>query len=369
MRAKYGLQVFVAGMAIFSMFFGGGNLTFPLWIGSETSSVFLASLGFIVSGVLLPFFGIAITLMFNGDYEKCFETFGKTFGKILIFTLLLFWIPLGSGPRCHQLAYGAFCSQIDWKIPMWLYSAFYSVLVYAFTVSKKRVLDILGKVITPLLIFSLFFIIISAFVSFGSEFANVENLNWNDLYPAFVAGYNTMDFIAAIFFASTVIALVKEKQQEKFNIRFVAHSCLFAIVLLSIVYVGMISVGYVYEEILSTASKDQLLAVIGRSLFNEHAQFIIFIVITLSVLSTSMALTLVFSEYLRKTIFKEKVDSKICLLISIGVSFLMSIIGFEKLAVLISHGMSVLYPLLLLVTLVAFIKKTSFGKKLLKDKI
>lgn len=360
------LQIFVVGMALFSMFFGGGNLTFPLWIGSETSSVTLSSIGFILSGVLLPFYGIIVSLYFKGNYEHYLSACGKKIGQLLVFALLLFWIPLGSGPRCNQLAYGAFSCQSLWEMPFWTYSLLYSIAIYLLTVQKNRIIEILGKVITPLLIFSLFFLIFSVFSNTGIEtiaLAKPDQPASTEFLSSFFAGYHTMDFIAAIFFSSTIISLIKEKQKEKFNMGLVRNSCLIAISLLSLIYIGLISVGYANSEILSGVPRDRLLAVIGQALFGEQFQLLIFMIITLSMISTSMALALVFSDYLRTTIFKERLGHKSCLFISVFISFLMSVIGFENLAVIISYATSILYPFLLLVTTIAFIKSKTFDQK------
>lgn len=365
MNINYILQIFIVGMAIFSMFFGGGNLTYPLWIGAETSSVTLSSLGFVLSGVLLPFYGIIVSLYFKGDYEHYLSACGKTIGACLVFALLLFWIPLGSGPRCNQLAYGAFCCQTGWEIPFWMYSLIYSCIVYLLTFRETRVIEILGKIITPLLIFSLFFLIFSVFSNNIWEEAASTKATLSpshEFFSSFFAGYHTMDFIAAIFFSSTVIGLIKEKQKDKFNISLVRNACIMAILLLSVIYVGLISVGYANSEYLADVSRDRLLAVIGQKLFVGKFQIVIFLIITLSVLSTSMALSLVFSDYLRKTLFKNKINHRQCLFLSIFISFLMSIIGFEKLSILISYATSVLYPLLLLITTIAYAKSVFYSK-------
>lgn len=361
------MNICIVAMAIFSMFFGGGNLTFPLWIGATTDSIGISSLGFLLTGVLLPFYGIVISLYFKGDYENYLAVWGKRLGQLLIFSLLLFWIPLGSGPRCNQLAYGAFAVQTGYDIPFWVYSALYSLAVYGLTYRKMRVIEILGKVITPLLIAALFFFIYSIIANDSPQNATatmVGSTPWNDFFASFFAGYHTMDFIAAIFFSSTVIELVREKEKDKFNFDLIRKSCLGAILLLSVIYIGLIAVGHAYGELLSTASRDRLLAVIGKGLLIPELQPIIFLVITLSVLSTSMALSLVFSDYLRKTVFKEKLEHKWCLALSILLSFLLSIIGFEHLATLISYATGLLYPFLLIVTTRAIMKRQKELKKI-----
>ena len=359
MELKNRWQMIIVGMAIFSMFFGGGNLTYPLWIGATTSSISFSSLGFLLSGVLLPFYGIAISLYFKGDFTNYLSVWGKPLGRLLVFSLLLFWIPFGSGPRCNQLAYGAMVVQTGWEIPFWVYSALYSVIVYLLTYRKLRVIEILGKIITPLLIFALFFFIYSIITGEqvqNSSLTTLANTPWNDFLESFFAGYHTMDFIAAIFFSATVIELVKEQQKEKFNLSLIGKSCLSAIVLLSVIYIGLIAVGHSYGDIIATTSRDRLLAVIGQNLLSAHLQPILFLVITLSVLSTSMALSLVFSNYLQKSLFQEKLAHKWCLLLSVLLSFILSIIGFESLATLITYAMGTLYPLLLLVTTAALFK-------------
>lgn len=360
MDFKYCLHVFIVGMAIFSMFFGGGNLAFPLWVGSETSSLSSTSLGFIASGVLLPCFGIVVSLLYNGDYERYLGLWGKTIGNLFTFSLLLFWIPLGSGPRCNILAHGAYACQFGAGISLWVYSAIYSIIVYTLTYKKNRSLKILGSMITPLLVSCLFFLVYSVFtqnVETSMQTIPAGHLNWSDFFSSLIAGYNTMDFIAAIFFSSMVIALIKEKQGEKFDLRFVRNACFVAITLLSVVYIGMIFVGNINTNVLIGVPRDQLLTTVGQTVFNTNLQIVIFVITTLSVLSTSMALALVFSEYLKKTVFKEAVSHKICLFISVFSSFLLSTIGFDKLAILISYAMSTLYPMLLLLTITALIAK------------
>ena len=350
--------IFVVGIALFSMFFGGGNLTFPLWIGIQTTSLTPTTLGFLISGVLLPFYGVVIGLYFKGDYEKLLGVWGKTIGAIFTFLLLLFWIPLGSGPRCNQLAYGAF-SQMGWSLPFWIHSAIYSVIVYMLTYRKRRILDILGDVITPILLVSLILFVYLGVVNAESIPTARLSMDWSEFTGAFQSGYLTMDFIAAIFFTSTIISLVRAKKGPNYPLKSIYYSCLIGIVCLSVVYIGMIFVGDLNSVLLSKVSRDQLLAALGKAVFHERYHFLMFVVITLSCLTTSVALAFVFAEYMRKTLFQEKLGHRSCLAISIFISFALSTVGFEPLAVLITYAMSTLYPFLLLTTTVAFVKKLS----------
>lgn len=352
---KQYMALFLVGISLFSMFFGGGNLVFPIWVGMSSTSPILSIAGFILSSVLLPFYGVLIGIYFKGDYEKCLGVWGKPIAHVIIFSLLLFWIPLGSGPRCNQLGYGAFC-ELGLHGPLWAYSLAYSLLVYFLTLKRGFFLEILGKVVTPLLIFFLFFLIFSVFRQ-TTDKSFIGEMAIQNFYFSLVKGYNTMDFIAAIFFSSTIICLLKEKQRDKFRFSFVRNACLIAISLLTIVYLGMFAIGWMKADVLESISGARFLASVGNHMFGGQFQIIIFMIITLSVLSTSMALALVYTDYLHKTVFRSKIDSKYCLMISVGISFVLSMIGFEALSVFISYAMSVLYPVLLVTTTVACVKK------------
>ncbi|MCB9229710.1 MAG: branched-chain amino acid transport system II carrier protein, partial [Deltaproteobacteria bacterium] len=95
----------IVGLALFSMFFGSGNLIFPLDVGRVAGGQFLwGALGFILTAVLVPFMGVVAMVVYNGDYQKFFAFSGKKTGFILTLILLSFWIPFGSGPRCITLS-------------------------------------------------------------------------------------------------------------------------------------------------------------------------------------------------------------------------------------------------------------------------
>lgn len=352
---KYYISLLIVGLSLFSMFFGGGNLVFPLKIGIHTTSPILSILGFLLSSVCLPFYGVLIGVFFKGNYQESVSPWGKPIGHVLIFALLLMWIPLGSGPRCNQLAYGAFCDLYD-GIPLWLYSLLYSIPVFVLTLQRKRFLDVLGKVVTPLLTFFLFLLIFMIFKQ-PLDRSITGDLAFSNFTNSLVQGYNTMDFIAAIFFSSSIITLLQEKEKGQFQFKFVRRACLMAVSLLTVVYLGMFTIGYLKSDILASISGDKLLAIVGNLMLAGNFKLVIFMIITLSVLSTSMALSLVFADYLNKTIFKERVGYKTCLLISVFISFFMSMFGFEKLSVFISYAMSILYPCLGLTVTVAFFKK------------
>src|SRR3990167_2898383 len=83
----------VIGLALFAMFFGSGNLIYPLFVGTNSSgNTFYSILGFLLSAVALPFLGVIAMVLFKGDYTDFFSILGKKFGFLFSFILLTIWI-------------------------------------------------------------------------------------------------------------------------------------------------------------------------------------------------------------------------------------------------------------------------------------
>ena len=94
------------GFAMFSMFFGAGNITFPLIIGQTVEDGLVwALLGLILTAVLIPFSGLMSITLFEGDYESFFSRIGRIPGMSVIIMLICLIGPFGGIPRCITLTY------------------------------------------------------------------------------------------------------------------------------------------------------------------------------------------------------------------------------------------------------------------------
>src|SRR5580658_8076932 len=135
------------------MFFGAGNLIFPLVLGARYESYFLiCACGFIITAAFLPTFGILAMVKAGGHYQKLFSGLvSNKLARLFFLITLLFWIPLGSGPRCVILAYSSIHTYVSHMPPMWMFSLLFLVTVYACITSRQKVIDILGKILTPIL--------------------------------------------------------------------------------------------------------------------------------------------------------------------------------------------------------------------------
>ena len=339
-------SVFVIGLALFAMFFGSGNLIYPLFVGSSATTTWkIACVGFLLTAVFLPFLGIIAMVLFKGSYRGFFNILGKNLGFLFSLVLLTVWIPLGSAPRCIALAYSSISAQFNVG-PIWVFSLIYSFLVFFVITRKVGFLNILGKFITPLLVGSILIIFIKGFFSPVNMVPNENNFS---LIKGMVEGYNTMDLIASFFFSASIIhILFKKTKSMSSSVKIILRSSLVGIGLLAFVYISLIFISAKYSVSLQGVRKDQLLAHLALVILGSKLSAVSILAIVLACFSTSVAIIVAYSDFLSEEVFvKNKKSLNISIILGIFISYVMSLFGLEGVAFITEPVLKICYPILL----------------------
>jgi LIVCS family branched-chain amino acid:cation transporter len=339
----------IIGMALFAMFFGSGNLIYPLYIGTEAETSWVsATLGFLIAAVLLPFLGVIAMVLYRGSYDEFFNSIGKKMGFILSLILLTVWIPLGSAPRCMTLAYASIDSYFANTPPLWLFSLIYSAFVFFIITRELGVLDILGKWITPLLLCCIGIICYQGFVSL-SDITILQPFDSSLFVEGVVEGYNTMDLIASFFFSASVIHILNQSGSKiSESLSLVLKSSIVGMMILAAVYVGLISLSAHYVGSLDGVPKDQLLAYLSQHILGPNWSILAILAIFLACFSTSVALIIAYTDFLHDEIFKEKQHPYFSILLALAITFIMSMFRLEGITFITAPILQVFYPLLLI---------------------
>lgn len=348
------LSFVVIGLALFSMFFGSGNLIFPLFLGQMAEGQWLfASLGFFATAVLLPLTGVIAMVVYKGDYYTFFGCFGKKIGFISILTLLTVWIPLGSGPRCVALAYASMLPYTESPVSIWIFSAFYCVVTFFVVYKKARILDVLGYVLTPLLLLCLASIIIKGLDFSALAPAAVSSETTSHLFRGLSEGYNTMDLIASFFFSASIINILRRtSKDEASSLSTTFKASLVGAGLLALVYIGLICLAVSHSEALYNIPKEQLLVHIAKDLLGSQLGVIASVAVFLACFTTSVALANVFADFLAERVMGNKEYYPGALAITQGVTFVMSITGLEGITAVTEPILKVFYPMLMLMIVI-----------------
>jgi len=352
---------FTIGLAFFAMFFGSGNLVFPLFLGQYAGDQWpIVSLGFILSGVIGPLFGVVAMVAFKGDTNKFFNTIGKRNALVFVSLLMLVWIPFGAAPRCIRVAYESFATVVP-QFPLWLFGIAYSLLVYFSIVRKSRMIEVLGYFLTPALLVCLA-ILWSMGMNDTASPPIIERSTASIFHTGLAHGYETMDLIASFFFSLSIIAVIQaEKKPVGASMKKALISGFIGMSVLALVYVALIYMAARNADILAPLAKDQLLPYISHQFLGPQLSLIPVGVVFLACLTTSVAMLSVFADFVREKYISWDKNSTVSVSAGVVLTYFLSLFTFDGLMVVTTPILEVSCPLLILITVYNLGKKF-FGK-------
>lgn len=369
MKALLQSKTLTTGLAMFAMFFGAGNVVFPLDLGQYAQDKnFFAVLGLLFSAIAVPFTGLIAMILFNGDYTAFFGRMGRVPGFIVALFIMCIIGPFGAMPRCIALSYST-SMMFAPEIPLWLsgytlplFSALSCLLILAFTIKPNNILDLLGAVLTPFLLITLFIIIAVGLLSGGAVPHNPTSAA-TVMLMGLKEGYHTMDLLGAFFFSTVVTNCLKsdmhptdKEDYKKMTILSLKASAIGAF-LLGIIYIGFSYVAAIHSASLQGVSKDQLLGTIALNMLGPYAGIVTSVAVALACLTTAIALASVFADFIHNDISKGKISYRNCLLATIVATFFISILNFKVIVAILAPILGLLYPGLIVLSFLNLIYK------------
>jgi LIVCS family branched-chain amino acid:cation transporter len=355
-------QSLAIGLALFSMFFGAGNIIFPLAVGLQSGDKNIyAMMGLLLTAAVMPIAGVVAMILFDGNYHKFFGRLGKIPGFLLALIIISLLGPLGSTPRCIALSYTTLKSSFPHLSPI-LFSAVACSLIFLCTVKKQKILTLLGWILTPLLLGSLVTIIILGLIS-TPNISQVQQTYTNTFFYGLKEGYNTMDLLAAFFFSSTIVNILKtrfqEKEEKNRHTNIALRASLIGAILLGIIYIGFSYLAVFHGNHLTHSAKDELLAAITFKIAGPHAAILVCIAIASACFTTAIALISAFADFIQKEMCKEKIRYEVVLFLSLLITFFVSTFEFTGISAFLGPTLQICYPGLIVLTLLNIFHQTN----------
>nr|WP_282803250.1 branched-chain amino acid transport system II carrier protein [Secundilactobacillus kimchicus] len=248
-------QYLILGSLLFGLFFGAGNLIFPIHLGQLSAGNWgPATIGFLLTAILLPLLSIlAISLTrSNSAYDLALPA-GK---KFALFFLILIHLTLGilvASPRTATTTFAIgiqpfLPKQFD-QIGLLIFSALFFGIAYLLSFNQSKITDYVGKLLNPILLALLAFIFFMAFI-IKDDLRHINILPTGtganaNLINGFLQGYNTMDALAGLGFGVTIIAALKlfGLTSAKDRSKAVAKVGAISMGLESLIYIFLIALG------------------------------------------------------------------------------------------------------------------------------
>ncbi len=360
------------GLMMFALFLGAGNLIFPPAMGQGAGEhIWIATLGFLVTGVGLPLLGITAIAISGGDLQALSSRVHPTFG--LVFTLLVYLAigPLFGIPRTGTVAYeiGVFpflSERLNTSaFPLLIFTLIFYSITFIVSLNPSKLVTAIGKVLTPIL---LVLLTILAFRGILFPIGDLQSAKFDYIeqpfFQGFLDGYLTMDAIAALVFGIIIISRIQEKgiTNKKVLTLTTIKAGVIAVVGLSAVYLSLAYLGATSVSVIGELDNGgAILTSIAQLLFGWFGMVILALVITVACLTTSIGLVSACGEYVNQLFPKlsyPMIIAVICIF-----SMTMANLGLTQLIQVSLPILIAIYPIAIVLIMISFLDPLFGGSR------
>ena len=293
-------QSFIFGFALFASFFGAGNLILPPMLGYNSGSDWwLVAIGFVITATVIPL----LALFGHAKLQGSMLEFGNKVSPLfsLIFCLFTFAIIIALPcPRTaavtHEMAIAPF-----FNISSLSTSVVYFSLAYIFVINRNRVLDILGKYLTPIIVIIILLIIVLGLFN-SPSIINASQYK-SPITSGLLEGYQTYDAIAGLVTGGIIIISINSsKNNLSFNEKkqIIAKSGLIAMIGLFVIYAGLISLGAFYNtEFTEPITRTSLLAGLAEKTLGNFGAAFLSVLVSLACFTTAVSIIVCTADFFK----------------------------------------------------------------------
>jgi LIVCS family branched-chain amino acid:cation transporter len=300
-------ELLVTSFALFSLFFGAGNLLLPPLLGYNSGDSWLwVAVGFMITAVVIPIIGILAHAKLQGTMYDFGKKVAPWFSSVYCVIVYLISVAIPS-PRTASATHEIAIHPAFGTSPL-LTSSIYFALVLVFVLNRSKILNLIGKFLTPFIVIMLLLVICIGL--FSSSLATGISSFETPIVSGILEGYQTFDAIGAVVVGAVIIVSLKFKnmkvsqfESKRKLIRqsgFIAGSGLF------LIYAGLIAVGAYYgsqinidAELSTDMQRANLLRGISIAALGNFGNTVLSILISLACFTTAVGIVAGTADYFR----------------------------------------------------------------------
>jgi len=351
------IQIISVSMMLFAIFFGAGNMIFPPAMGQLAGTSYISALaGFILTDAGIAILGVTAVVLAGTSMSDLGNLVSRRFALVLSVGVYLLIGPLFALPRTGSvsfeialLPYIGENNAILWSL---LFTTAFFGLTYYLSSNPSRIVDVVGKYLTPVLLISILAIFIASLLqetsngafSFGTMMEPSPAYADIPFFKGMIEGYNALDGPAGLAFAILVITAIRSYgvTDKKYIARYTILCGLGAAGFLAVVYFMLTYVGAITNTPFTNGGA--LLHAVTNHLFGGIGGIILGIAVLFACLTTSIGLTTSFADYFQTILPKrwtyKRIAAAVCLF-----SFVISNIGLSQLITVSLPILIMIYPL------------------------
>ena len=343
-KKKFGADSIVVGFALFSMFFGAGNVIFPPYLGFGAGTQWVNGfLFYFIADIGLALFAL-FTLLKVGGSENITGRIGSVASNILMSAIILCIGPMVAIPRTAATTFEMSVAPLISGVSPVIFSVAFFIVVLLLSIRQSAVIDVVGKVLTPALLIGLLVLIIKGIISPLGSIVNPHVDSSFVIVNGIKSGYQTMDVLAALAFGIIILKSAQEKgySDARESSKMIRAAAVIAGVLLLIVYFGLTYLGATSASLFSLGiSRAELVIGIVERLLGKVGLVIFAVVVALACMTTAVALVSSAASFFEK-LTKGRLSYATLVIIICVSSAVISNLGLDR--IVASPILDIVYP-------------------------
>lgn len=355
---------------LFALFLGAGNIIFPPLLGQMAGDeLFVAMIGFLITGVGLPLIAVLAIANSGGSLQTIASRVHPLFGAVFTMVIYMAIGPFFGIPRTATVSYEIgivpflpeSISTANW--PLALFTIVFFAITVALALNPAKLVDRIGKVLTPILFIVIGALAVKSIVTPIGEIGLPQgDYVTQPFFRSFVEGYLTMDVIAALVFGIVVINALKAEgvTERPAVMKAMIFAGIVAAIGMALVYVSLAYIGATSIDAIGIQQNGgTVLALASTVLYGSLGTTILALTIIFACLTTSIGLVSACAQFFVQLL--PQYSYKTFIFIFAGFSALVANVGLTQLISFSVPVLLMIYPLAIVLMLMSFVDKL-FGR-------
>ena len=354
----------IVGFALFAVFFGAGNLIFPPFLGLESGTKWFPALtSFVVADAGLSIMTVLAIVRLGADHDLL-GRLPRRAGLLCMDIVMAIVGPVLCIPRTCATTFEMGAHVLFPDLSSWIFGLLFFAVVAVLTIRPGKVVDIVGKYLTPMLLITIAVLCIKGLVTPIGDIVSPQP-GFQTLKEGFLNGYQTMDVLGALAITIVIMKTVQDKGygDKRSQMKVIGRAGIVAGVALFLVYGGLAYLGATTSnmKLSSEIGHTELVVLVTFLLLRRFGVILLSLIVFFACLTTAVGLVSSASTYFSDRL-KGRVSYTALVLIICAFGMLISNVGISTMISLASPLLSVLYPLLLTQVFLSF-----FNEKIRKN--
>ncbi len=291
-------EIWMSGFALFSLFFGAGNLILPPNLGVQFGqNWWLVLLGFAITAVIIPILGIFAHAKVQGTLFDLAKSVSKVFSSFYCVVIYVIAIVIPA-PRTASVTHEMSIQPFFEISSLWT-SSIYFLLVFVFVINRSKILSFIGKMLTPIIVLILLAIIIITIFSEGQIITSTLN---QPFFKGFIEGYQTFDAIGGVVVGAFIVVSLNLRGYKSYEDKrkLITQSGIIAGSGLFLIYGGLIFSGaYTSNSYAENISRTQILSGISNLSLGNLGTTFLSVLVALACFTTAVGVVTGASDYIK----------------------------------------------------------------------